>query len=176
MFTRRQFLKVGIASGVVLAGAGWLALRRGHSPAPGFLWLDERHAAIVAALVPAVLDGMLPAEGPAGRAASREVVQAFDRAVAGLSPAVQKEIAELFSLLGLSAGRFIVAGVRSAWSEATLEEVSAFLARWQASRFGLLRAGYQALSQLIIAAWYGNPASWERIGYPGPPPLASSRA
>lgn len=176
MPTRRQFLKVGLASGAVLAGAGWLALRRGRAPAPGFQWLDGRSATIVTALVPAVLEGALPMAGTARAAAVREVVAAFDRAVSGLSPAVQEEIAQLFSLLGLAAGRFIVAGVRSAWQEATGEEVQAFLRRWRTSRFGLLRAGYQALAQLIQAAWYGNPASWERIGYPGPPALEGKSA
>jgi len=171
MLTRRQFLKVGAASGVVLAGAGWFAARRGRAPARGFQWLDTRSATIVTALVPAVLDGALPAAQPARGDAVRETVAAFDRAVSGLSPPVQEEIAQLFALLGLAAGRFIVAGVRSEWAEATGDEVTAFLARWRSSRFGLLRAGYQALTQLVIAAWYGNPASWERIGYPGPPTL-----
>jgi hypothetical protein len=169
--TRRQFLKVGIAAGVVLAGAGWFALRAERRPAAGLHWLDDRSASIVTALVPAVLAGALPAGDPARVAAAREVVEAFDRAIAGLTPAVQEEIWQLFSLLGLAAGRFIVAGVRSPWPEATGEEVSAFLARWRTSRFGLLRAGYQALTQLIIAAWYGNPASWTRIGYGGPPQI-----
>jgi hypothetical protein len=171
MLTRRQFLKVGVASGLVLAGAGWFALRRGRAPAAGFLWLDERAAKIVAALVPAVLEGSLPMTEPARREAIRDVIAAFDRAIAGLAPVVQEEIDQLFSLLGLAAGRFIVAGVRSSWAEATGEEVAAFLKRWRTSRFGLLRAGYQALTQLIVAAWYGNPESWERIGYTGPPKL-----
>lgn len=175
MLTRRQFLKVGLASGAVLAGAGWLALRQGRAPAPGFQWLDKRAATIVTALVPAVLEDALPADGAARKEAVREVVEAFDRAVSGLSPAVQEEIAQLFSLLGLAAGRFIVAGVRSAWHEATPDEVRAFLRRWRTSRFGLLRAGYQALTRLLLAAWYGNPASWERIAYPGPPPLDGMR-
>jgi hypothetical protein len=176
MLSRRQFLKVGIASGVVLAGAGWLAYRRGRPPAAGFQWLDERSAKILAALVPAVLEGSLPHEEPPRRAAVREVVAAFDRAVSGLAPEVQGEIAQLFSLLGLAAGRFIVAGVRSPWAEATEEEVTGFLRRWRSSRFALLRAAYQALTQLILAAWYGNPASWERIGYPGLPALDSRPA
>lgn len=176
MLTRRQFLKVGLASGAVLAGAGWLALRKGGEPAPGFQWLDKRAAAIVTALVPVVLEEALPADGAARKEAVKEVAQAFDRAVSGLSPAVQEEIAQLFALLGLAAGRFIVAGVRSAWHEATPDELHAFLRRWRTSRFGLLRAGYQALTQLLVAAWYGNPASWERIGYPGPPALDGRRA
>lgn len=176
MVTRRQFLKVSVASGIVLAGAGWFAMRRGRVPAAGFQWLDHRSAKIVAALVPAVLEGSLPADGPARREAIRDVTFAFDRAVSGLAPAVQEEMAQLFSLLGLAAGRFIVAGVRSAWEEATGDEVAAFLRRWRTSRFGLLRAGYQALTQLIQAAWYGNPAAWERIGYPGPPSLEGKAA
>lgn len=176
MATRRQFLKVGLASGALLAGAGWFAMRWGRAPGAGFQWLDARSAAIVAALVPAILDGALPPDGQARRDAVGEVTRAFDRAVSGLSPAVQEEIAQLFSLLGLAAGRFIVAGVRSAWHEATGEEVAAFLARWRTSRFGLLRSAYQALTQLVLAAWYGNPASWERIGYPGPPALGPGAA
>ena len=175
MLTRRQFLKVGLASGAVLAGAGWFALRQGRAPVAGYQWLDRRAAAIVTALVPVVLEDALPADGAQRKEAVQEAVQAFDRAVSGLSPAVQQEIAQLFALLGLAAGRFIVAGVRSSRAEATGEEVSAFLARWRNSRFALLRAGYQALTQLVVAAWYGNPASWERIGYPGPPALDGRR-
>ena len=51
------------------------------------------------------------------------------------------------------------------------KEISQFLARWRVSRFDLLRAGYQALTQLIQASWYDNPTSWSVIGYPGPPRL-----
>ena len=63
-------------------------------------------------------------------------------------------------------------GVGPAWSEASVDEVSAFLASWKASRFDLFRAGYQALTQLLQAAWYDNATSWAAIGYPGPPLLA----
>jgi hypothetical protein len=52
--------------------------------------------------------------------------------------------------------------------------VSAFLARWRESRFDLLRAGYQALTQLVQAAWYGNPRAWGAIGYPGPPAVGGA--
>jgi hypothetical protein len=176
MPTRRQFLKVGLASGAVLAGAGWLYLRGGAAPAPGLQWLDARGRAIVAALAPVVLDGALPEEAQARARALAEVVAAFDRAVSGLSPAVQDEIRQLFALLGIAAGRFIVAGVRSAWAEATPDEVAAFLRRWRASRWDLLRAGCQALTQLLVAAWYGNADSWARIGYPGPPQFEARAA
>ena len=176
MLTRRQFLKVGVASGALLAGAGWLYLRGAPAPAPGLKWLDARGRSIVAALAPVVLEGSLPEAPPARAQALAEVVAAFDRAVSGLSPAVQEEIRQLLALLGIAAGRFIVAGVRSSWAEATPDEVSAFLRRWRGSRWALQRAGYQALTQLLQAAWYGNPGSWERIGYPGPPALGERAA
>jgi hypothetical protein len=33
----------------------------------------------------------------------------------------------------------------------------------------LLQQGYQALHDLVLAAWYARPDSWPAIGYPGPP-------
>jgi hypothetical protein len=169
--TRRQFLQAGLAGGALLAGAGWWALRRGHTPAAGFGWLDESSAAIVAALIPAVLDDALPADATTRSKSVREVLEAFDRAVAGLTPEVQVEIAQLFAMLSVPPLRMALAGVIPPWSQATPAQASAFLTRWRESRFALLRAACQALCQLIIAAWYGNPASWAAIGYPGPPAL-----
>ena len=58
---------------------------------------------------------------------------------------------------------------RPPWSDAGAAEVAAFLERWRAVGFTLLRSAYDALHQIIFAAWYGNPRSWPAIGYPGPP-------
>jgi hypothetical protein len=171
MATRRQFLKAGLAGGVLLAGAGWWAMRRERPPAAGLKWLDDSSAAIVAAIIPAILDGVLPEDAAARRIAGREVLEAFDRAVGGLAPAVQDEIAQLFSMLALPPLRLALAGVTSPWAETTPAQASAFLARWRVSRFALLRSACQALCQLVLAAWYGNPASWAAIGYAGPPRL-----
>ena len=48
------------------------------------------------------------------------------------------------------------------------EQVSAFLQDWRLHRLGLLRTAYHALHDLVLGAWYAQPASWEAIGYPGP--------
>jgi hypothetical protein len=64
-----------------------------------------------------------------------------------------------------------MAGVSAPWLESSPESIVAFLERWRASRFALLQSAYQALHQLILAAWYGNPASWPATGYSGPPSL-----
>lgn len=157
---------MGLAGTALLVAARWLD-RSVAPPAP--LALDADRTRVIQALVPAVLADALPADAAQRQLAIGEVVAAFDRAVHGLSPAVQGEIGDLLGLLHFAPTRIALAGVSSPWEEASVDDVNAFLAKWRTSRFDLLRAGYQALTQLIQAAWYGNPRSWGAIGYPGPP-------
>jgi hypothetical protein len=169
LLTRRQFIKVGLGGAVVLAAVRFLD-RPLAAPAAGFRVLDAEATRMVTALVPVVLAGALPAEPAANARAIRETVEAFDRAVAGLTASVQEEVAQLFSFLGFAPTR-IFAGLWVPVEEATAEELQTFLTRWRFSTFQLQRAGYAALTQLIQASWYGNTAAWTTIGYPGPPAL-----
>lgn len=114
-----------------------------------------------------MLDGALPNRSEALDAAVRGV----QIAIAGLPPAVQGEIQQLFGLLEFPLTRRVVAGV-GPWDRASDEEVAAFLEHWRTSNVSLLRSGYAALHQLVMAGWYGNDESWLRIGYPGPPRIA----
>ena len=157
--TRRQFLQVGIAGAIVLATVPLASRPRASS------------AVVVGALAPVVLAGALPAEPMAREAAVREVVEAFHRAVGGMSPAIQEEIGELMGLLTFAPLRILFTGLASPVERSSPEEIAKFLERWRRSGFDLLRAGYQALTQLIQASWYDNPSSWAAIGYPGPPRL-----
>jgi len=166
--TRRRFLQIGFAGIAVLAIAR--VLERPHHPA-SFRFLDGASAPLIGALVPVVLAGSLPPREPEHGVAVREVVEAFDRAVSGLSPAVRGEIADLLGVLGFGPTRLALTGMWGPIEDASGEEITQFLLRWRNSRFDLLRAGYQALTQLIQASWYDNPSSWSFIGYPGPPSL-----
>ena len=168
MLTRRQFIKVGIAGAVILAAARLLD-RPLAAPAAKYRVLDDQDARMIAALAPVVLAGSLPEEAAERSRAIREVVESFDRAVSGLSVAVQGEIAQLFSFLHFAPTRLAFAGLWTPVEEASREELKVFLLRWRASRFDLQRASYHALTQLIQASWYDNPLSWAAIGYPGPP-------
>jgi hypothetical protein len=173
MINRRTFLMTGVAGGVALFGAWWWrGAHRDRNAAPGTLAaLDAEAPAIVGAIVPALLAGALPADPAARAAAVAETVANVERAIAGLPPAAQGELGELFALLGLAPARVALAGVSAAWAEATPDAVNGFLDRWRASRFALLRSAYDALHQLVFAAWYGNPRSWPATGYGGPPAL-----
>lgn len=170
MASRRQFLKVGAGAALALAVAQRLAAAPGPGAA-GLRVLDEGSATIVAALIPVVLEGSLPIAADERRAASREVLEAFDRAVSGLSPAVRGEIEQLFTMLGFAPARLVLAGLWQPIPTCTPDEIAAFLGRWRVSRFAIQRAAYQALTQLILAAWLDNPRAWARLGYPGPPRL-----
>lgn len=168
MLTRRRFLQVSLAGVAVLGIAR--VLQRPSLPA-SFRVLDGGSAPLIRALVPVVLAGSLPTREPERDTAIQEVVEAFDRAVAGLAPAVQDEIGDLLGVLYFGPTRLLLTGLWAPIETASGEEIAQFLTRWRTSRFDLLRAGYQALTQLIQASWYGNPSSWAAIGYPGPPPM-----
>ena len=171
--SRRTLLKAGGAGGAALLAAHWLYTRGTVPSAPDarFVALDANARAIVTAIVPVLLAGALPA-GTAAVVARDAVVIGVDAAISGLPPAARKELDQLFSLLAFAPSRSLVAGVWSAWPEASPAAIAAFLAQWRDSRFLLLRSAYAALHQLVMAAWYGNERAWPAIGYPGPPSLA----
>jgi hypothetical protein len=165
--SRRRFLQVGVAGAAVLTVAHFLN-RGSPVPSQGSLdlrSLDAKSASLVAAIAPVILSGALPDDITSRRIAVNEVVEAFDRALSGLSPAVQAELQQLLSLLTFAPTRVVVAGVRKPWHEADEKDVAAFLASWRHSRFDLLQSGYQALKQLMQACWYGNPLAWGKIGF-----------
>ena len=167
---RRTFLALGVAGAAALAAAGWWSWLHKAGPR-GLRVLDADAEAIVAAIVPAMLAGALPDAAQERAAAIREAVAGVDAALAGLPPHARAEIGPLFALLSLAPARRAFAGVASPWPEASVAEVTAFLDRWRDSGWALKRTAYDALHQLIIAAWYGNPRSWPAIGYDGPPQL-----
>ncbi|MFA7290641.1 MAG: hypothetical protein WC023_00200 [Rhodocyclaceae bacterium] len=157
---RRTFLKVGLAGSLMLASVG----RVGAATA-------DEEAALLAAISAALLAGMLPAAASARTQALNDTVAGVRHAVAGLSPSTQKEIAELFSLLGFPLARRFLAGVSAPWAEARTEDVAAFLENWRHSRYSLLQTAYGALHDLVLGAWYARPEHWAAIGYPGTPEI-----
>lgn len=161
MTTRRQFLKTGIAGGLLLN----LAACTGPTA-------HETRRTILTAVAPVLLDGALPAPGPARDAALASTVTGIEQAIAGLALAAQKEIGELFALLGFAPARIAVAGLWADWPQATPQAIGDFLESWRHSRFELLRSAYAALHDLAFGAFYARPESWSAIAYPGPPRVA----
>jgi hypothetical protein len=171
MISRRTFITTGLLGAAALATAHWL--RGPHAPLgnASLRALDADAQAILSAIVPVLLAGALPVAAEARRQAIADTVRGIDIAVSGLSPNSQDELRQLFALLALPPARLAIARVSAPWSQASETDVRACLDRFRGSSLTLLRSAYGALHQLTFAAWYGNPGSWPRIGYPGPPEL-----
>ena len=172
--SRRSFIVTGTVGAAVLATAAWL--RGPHAPPPTVprRALDADAEAIFGAIAPVLLAGAWPEDPAAWASARRETLAGIDIAVAGLPQASRAELGQLVALLSLPPVRLGLAGVHGSWHEASPQAVRRFLDRCRDSRFLTLRAAYDALHALAFAAWYGNPASWPAIGYPGPPEFGTS--
>jgi hypothetical protein len=173
MISRRTFIAAGLLGATALVTARWL--RGPHAPTAesSLRALDADAQSILRAVVPVLLAGALPVESADRQAAIVDTVRGIDIAVAGLSPTAQEELRQLFALLALPPARLALARVSLPWQDASEADVRAFLDRFRESSLTLLRSAYGALHQLTFAAWYGNPAAWPRIGYPGPPDLSA---
>jgi hypothetical protein len=172
--SRRTFIAAGVAGAALLAAARFLATAPSSRRDPSLRALDADGEAIVAAIVPAMLAGALPEDEQARMHAIRDTVAALDGAILGLPAHAQKELDQLFALLASAAARVALARTSASWSAMTLADVQAFLERLRTSRWSLLRAAYDALHQLVMASWYGQPRAWSAIGYGGPPALGAS--
>ena len=129
-------------------------------------------ANVVRAVAAALLDGALPVDATTRRAAIDETVAAVGAAIEGLPPPARDELATLFTLLAFAPLRIAFANVDVDWRDTDVETTNAFLVRLQKSRWSVNRIAYDALHQLVFAAWYAHPRTWPAIGYPGPPVLA----
>lgn len=163
--TRRDFLKIGIAGtaalataslGATLAGCG----TREQAAAQGYRFLRDADLRLLSALMPAVL-----ADLPLGAELAQSVLQAIDQMLLRASSESRKNVRALYDLLHFAPTRWLLAGVREPWDQATPAQVEAFLARWRDSRVGLFNVGYGALTRVIGAAYFAQPAGYEAAGY-----------
>lgn len=166
--SRRTFLAVGGLAALAL-GAGGAWYRATHQPAAHGFALDGEARAALHAIAPAILDGAL-AHDPGRRAQQLgSAIEAVETAIRGLPQATQEQVQDLFGLLALRPARRLLTGVPTGWDSADIVHVSAFLQDWRVHRFAMMRSAYGALHDLVLGAWYAQPASWDAIGYPGPP-------
>jgi len=171
---RRAFLKTGVAGAALLFAARWAApIPAADAQTAGlplnFLTADD--AGVLRRIAPVMLAGALPDEGAPRKTAIDEVITGVDLAIGYQPPSVRREIRDLFNLLENAVTRALAAGVWTSWDRASDQTIREFLASWHDSRFDLLRTAYIGLNNLIVGSWYGNPKSWARIGYSGPPKI-----
>lgn len=164
---RRTLLKLGLASGATLALAGGGAALF-YEPA----WRDGRLTqtgrSVLGAVARGVLDGSLPAQAGPRQAALAAHLDRMDTTLRAMSPATQRDVGDLLSLLALLPGRLALAGLASDWPRADVAQIQAALQAMRSSRLALRQQAYHALRDLTHAAYFADSATWVRLGYPGP--------
>lgn len=172
VLSRRSLLRLGLFGSAALATAGLLGSLSGCSaegPASGFLMLRDSDLPMLRRVTRVVLQGAVPdAKLPAG---VEGTLQSLDQGLAHVSPALYRQVAQLFDLLALPVTRGPLTGIWGNWAQADDEAVTVFLQRWENSPIALLRQGHAALLQMIQMVWYGRPEAWSHCGYPGPPSI-----
>lgn len=163
---RRSLLTLGAVSAAALAlGGGAIALLQ-----PGLQ--DARLAPagreVFAGVSRGLLEGSLPATGPALAAALEGLLARIDGVVAALPPHAQGELSQLLALLASGAGRRAVAGLSDPWAVASVADIQQSLQSMRVSAVSLRQQAYQALHDIVGGAYFSDAPTWALLGYPGP--------
>ncbi len=166
---RRTLLRLGIATGALLAVAGGTVALITPGRRDGRL--TEAGRALHAAIARAVLGTWLPFEPGARRAALDGQLQRLEATIAAMPPAVQAEVDELTTLAASAPGRLALTGLATPWERASDAELIAMMRALRDSSLALRQQVFQALRELTLAAWLSEPANWPAVGYPGQMPV-----
>ena len=163
---RRGWLKLGLASAVVLAVGGGAAVMYQPGYASGRLTPAGRE--VFSGVGRAMLDGSLPVAEPARSVAIEGLLERVDQLVAGLPPHAQDELSQLLALMASGAGRRTLVGLDGAWATASVPEVQAALQSMRTSALSLRQQAYHALHDITGSAYFSDASTWGLLGYPGP--------
>ena len=172
--SRRRFLKTGVLGALALSGASFVgrSARASEQSAGSYAFFRGTDIALARAVLTSFVEAGLPKDPAARAAAIDEALAVADRYFSSFSPAVQADALQAFDLLNSWLVRRWIAGVRAPWESASTQEVNAFLEGFRTSRLDTLRQIYRLLEGMATVGWYGRPASWPQLGYPGPVQIA----
>lgn len=163
---RRRLLALGaISAGLLAVGGGTLALLQ---PGLANARLTAAGRAVFTAVGQAILDGTLPQERARSQRAIGALLDRIDSLIEALPPHAQSELSQLITLLASAPGRRALAGVPAAWTEASVAQIQQGLQSMRVSPLDLRRQAYQALHDIVGAAYFSDSQSWSVLGYPGP--------
>jgi hypothetical protein len=163
---RRGVLALGaISSLTLLLGGGSLALVQ-----PGLrdAKLTASGREVFAGAARALLEGVLPAQDASRRTALNGLLDRIDGLVAVLPAHSQAELSQLLALLASAPGRRAFAGLAAPWSDASIGDIGSALQSLRTSALALRNQAYQALHDIVGAAWFSDAGTWTLLAYPGP--------
>lgn len=160
--SRRRFLGRLALGGAVALGGLTLHQCTGYGTPPFTPQaVSDKEAAVLLAAAARILDGLPP-----------DVIQQaaawVDGYLARQSAPLRREVRALLHLVEhappLLSGRF------SRFTRLDAAGQDAYLSAFAASQRALLRQGWSGLKSLLLMGAWGQPATWELIGYGGPLP------
>ena len=174
--SRRRFLiQIVAATGVAATGRMFWIENEEFVPEllldNEFPWLflkpDDR--LILATIMPVLLEGVMTTQLSGKKLVA--YLRDCDKALNLLGKHQQEEFKELLTALQSMIGRLALAGVWSSWNHVSARSIEKMLSSWQYNFLDIKKIAYSGLKELGFASWYGNPAHWQEIGYPGPPEI-----
>jgi hypothetical protein len=160
---RRTWLGLGIVSAFALAAGGGAAVLVSE---PGIQ--DGKLSATGRIVIAGSARGLLDHTMPHDATAISSLLDRVDALVANLPPHAQREFSQLLAILASPPGRRVFASLSAAWPEATVREIQRALQDMRLSPLLMRRQAYQALHDIVGAAYFSEPATWAVLSYPGP--------
>ncbi|MDB4987091.1 MAG: putative oxidoreductase [Myxococcaceae bacterium] len=173
--SRRKVLKTSLAA-VALASLGGVALAVQKTAqlarTPALSVFDPSEYAIFRAFA----ERVAPSAG-AGAPGATElgIVQLLDRVLAQSDAEAQKAIKGALALFESALGGALVGERVVPFTHLSPAEQDRILAGWRGSSLGMRRTIFRALSAAVMSYYWGDPRTWQRCGYDGPPNVANLR-
>jgi len=167
-FTRRGLLKGAVTGvGLLTCGGAWLATRKTiiRRPARPLLALDLQAFSILAAVV----DRMTPSGDDWPAARDIHVAEDIDALLSRLHPGDAADLVDALNLLESAVAGFALDGRATTFTASAPDVQDRALQDWLHSSITLRRTAFKGLHKLCQSAYFSNPATYERAGYPGPP-------
>jgi hypothetical protein len=174
--SRRSLLKTGLIGFAFVSLGSAALLLQGAKPRADKAPL-RTFTASEAGVLTALARRLCPAAGPnAPGADGIDLVGMLDAALSPLDDEAKKGI-KLGLMLFDNAFTGAVFGERvRPFSQLDGEAQDAVIRNWQQSSVGFRRTLMRGLSGLVMAVYWGDPRTWPRIGYAGPPDPRGLRA
>lgn len=174
--SRRKLLRGGlVATALVGIGGVTLALQKTRQLAkvPPLAVLDASEYAILVALA----ERLCPQLGEGAPGATKlAVAQTIDQLLVHSDETAQKAIKGALALFDNALGGALVGERLVPFTRLSSEQQDRSLSAWRDSSIGTRRTVFRALGNVVWAVYWGNPSTWQRIGYGGPPDVAALRA
>jgi hypothetical protein len=163
---RRGFLKLGIASAIVLAVAGGAVALVQPGLVDGKLSTASR--LVLNRIAQGMLLGTLSDDAVIRQKTLDGLLDRADALIARLPNHAVAELSQLLSLMATGAGRRWLVGLSTPWETAKPQEVSDALGSMRDSGMALRIQAMQGLHDIVCVPYFCGDEAATFMGYPGP--------